>query len=86
MTTFTKYEPALTYDPSFKIIKGIPDQKLYLTVNKSTKSQYIRICIKTPPEEVLFTIRLFKNTAKYFGIETSSESSKEEEYTKEKVK
>ena len=70
MTTLTKYQPALTYDPAFDIT-DVVTQRLYVTVKKgnstTTKNQYVRTCMGTTPEEVLYTIILYRNTASNMG-------------------
>ena len=66
MTTLTKYQPALTYEPAFDITNEVT-QRLYVTVGKTTKNQYVRTCMGTTPEEVLYTIILYKNTSSNMG-------------------
>ena len=67
MTTLTKYQPSLTYVPSFDIKETPILQRLYVTVNKVTKNQYVRTCMGTTPEEILYTIILFNNTSSNMG-------------------
>ena len=70
MTTLTKYQPALTYEAAFDIT-DVVTQRLYVTVKRgnatTTKNQYVRTCMGTTPEEVLYTVILFKNTASNLG-------------------
>ena len=66
MTALTKYQPALTYEPAFDITEVVT-QRLYVTVGKTTKNQYVQTCMGTTPEEVLYTIILYKNTASNMG-------------------
>ena len=66
MTTITKYQPALTYAPAFDIT-DVVTQRLYVTVGKTTKNQYVRTCMGTTPEEVLYTTILYKNTSSNMG-------------------
>ena len=75
MTTLTKYQPALTYVPSYDT-KALPEmQRLYITVKKITKSQYIRTCKGTTPEEILYTLIVYKNTAANMGQKTSDDDA-----------
>ena len=66
MTTLTKYQPALTYEPAFDIT-DVVTQRLYVTVGKTTKNQYVQTCMGTTSEEVLYTIILYRNTASNMG-------------------
>ena len=66
MTTLSKYQPALTYVPSFDVT-DVVTQRLYVTANKISKNQYVRQCMGTSPEEVLYTIILFRNTSSNMG-------------------
>ena len=66
MTTLTKYQPALTYVPSFDVT-DVNSQRLYVVTGKISKSQYVRQCMGTSPEEVLYTIILFRNTSSNMG-------------------
>ena len=76
MTTLTKYQPALTYVPAFDIKESPVTQRLYVTVRRgnvsTTKNQYDRVCMGMTPEEVLYTITLFKNTAGNMGQKTTN--------------
>ena len=66
MTTLTKYQPALTYVPSFDVTE-VTTQRLYVVTGKLSKNQYVRQCMGTSPEEVLYTIILFRNTSSNMG-------------------
>ena len=61
--------------PAFDIKESPVTQRLYVTVRRgnvsTTKNQYVRVCMGTTPEEVLYTITLFKNTAGNMGQKTS---------------
>ena len=75
MTTLTKYQPALTYVPSYDT-KAVPEmQRLYITVKKITRSQYIRTCKGTTPEEILYTLTVYKNTSANMGQKTSDDDA-----------
>jgi hypothetical protein len=75
MTTISKYESSLTYKPSFNANEERVNKKIYVTVDDQTKSQYMRMCMGTSPEEVLFTIRSFKNTVLDMGLELTDKQA-----------
>ena len=62
MTTLSKYEPSLTYEPSFdSTTSPLSNKKLWLEVGEDKKSSYVRICAGTTTEEILYTYRIFKD-------------------------
>jgi len=75
MTTLTKYQPALMYVPSFDVTENPILQKLYVTVKKISKNQYIRTCMGTTPEEILYSIILFKNVAGNMGQQSTDDGA-----------
>ena len=67
MTTLSKYEPSLTYEPSFDTASSLESKKLVMTLGdedekeKEYMSGKIRVCSSTTTEEVLYTYRIFKD-------------------------
>ena len=61
MTTLSKYEPSLTYEPSFDTASSLESKKLTMTLGdedekeKEYMSGKVRICSSTTTEEVLYT-------------------------------
>ena len=75
MTTISKYESSLTYKPSFSVNEDRINTKFYVKVDGENKSQYMRMCMGTSPEEVLFTIRSYKNTISDMGLELTDKQA-----------
>ena len=66
MTTLSKYEPSLTYEPSFDAtVNPLDSKKLVMTLGNDDKEKEkefkVQICSSTTTEEVLYTYRIFKD-------------------------